>query len=437
MRKRWLLYLLVAVSMLFLVVVFVYYIPPVHNRLSWRVASLRTQIQHALNPPQEVVFVPQAGTKTSVSLPHLTPTAEFVYTDPPTTTPTMAAPEATNTPVSTPTPSMAPTPIPESVILIGTVHEYQQMNNCGPATLAMTLSFWGWEGDQRDKTAYLRPNFRQVDDKNINPAEMVDFVETQTDLKVLARTGGDVELLKQLIATGFPVMFEKGQQPHPGDWMGHYALFDGYDDTKGRFSSQDAYIMADLPVPHEKVNGHWWRDFNYTYLVIYPPEREGDVLSILGPQPDETYNHQYTAEKAQAEIETLEGRDIFFAWYNLGSSLIALSDYEGATQAYDQAFSIYPTIPEDDRPWRMLWYQTGPYVAYYNMNRYQDVITLGNQTLNMAGGPILEETFYWLGRAREATGDLEKAIYDYRKAYEIKPLSTPALEELKRLGIET
>ena len=32
----------------------------------------------------------------------------------------------------------------------------------------MALSFWGWQGDQRDTRAYLRPNFATVDDKNVN-----------------------------------------------------------------------------------------------------------------------------------------------------------------------------------------------------------------------------------------------------------------------------
>ena len=310
------------------------------------------------------------------------------------------------------------------------------MNNCGPATLSTALSFWGWDGDQRDTRAYLRPNFQLVDDKNVNPSAMVSFVEENTHLEALTRVGGDLEMLKRLISAGFPVIIEKGQQPHPGDWMGHYVLFTGHDDQGGKFISQDSYIMPDLPVPYDQVSEQWWRDFNNTYLVIYPSERFSEVLSILGPHSDVIYNHQIAADLALTETSQLEGRDLFFAWYNLGTNLVALGDYSAAALAYDQAFGIYPRIPEDDRLWRMLWYQSGPYEAYYHTGRYQDIITLGNQTLDQAGGPILEETFYWLGKARKAENDLEKAIYDYRKAYEINPLSTPAEEELQRLGID-
>ncbi len=184
------------------------------------------------------------------------------------------------------------------------------------------------------------------------------------------------------------------------------------------------------------MDGSWWRDFNYLYLVIYPPERQAEVFDILGPQADPDANFQYAAQKARRETGELTGRDLYFAWYNLGSNLVALQDFGSAAQAYDQAFILYPSIAEADRPWRMLWYQTGPYPAYYYTGRYQDVIELGSQTLSFLGKPILEETLYWMGKARESQGDLEKAISNFKTAVDINPGSTPAGQELMRLGIE-
>ncbi len=63
---------------------------------------------------------------------------------------------------------------------------------------------------------------------------------------------------------------------------------------------------------------------------------------------------------------------------------MALQQYVDAATAYDQAFSIYDSIGKDDkqRPFRMMWYQTGPYFAYFYSGRYQDVINLANVTLN-------------------------------------------------------
>jgi TolA-binding protein len=61
------------------------------------------------------------------------------------------------------------------------------------------------------------------------------------------------------------------------------------------------------------------------------------------------------------------------------------------------------------------------------------VIELGNATLAWVGEPVLEETFYWMGLAREAQGDLEKAVYDFNKVVEINPKNTQALERLQAL----
>ncbi len=100
-------------------------------------------------------------------------------------------------------------------------------------------------------------------------------------------------------------------------------------------------------------------------MVIYPPDKEAEVMQILGPQADETANYNYAALKASNEVMGLSGRDKFFALYNRGTNLVELQDYGGAALMYDEAFNLYPDIPEADRPYRALWYQTGPYKAYY------------------------------------------------------------------------
>jgi len=329
-----------------------------------------------------------------------------------------------------------PTPIPEKVILKGIVHEYQKMNNCGPATLAMALTYWGWQGDQRDTRRYLRPNFATVDDKNVSPAEMVAYVEQFTSLRALVRVGGEVEWLKRLVAAGFPVIIEKGFQPPKEDWMGHYEVINGYDEARQRFIAQDSYIMPDFPLPYADLEERWWRDFNYVFLVIYPPEKESDLVQLLGPQADSAYNYRYAAQKALDEISRLEGRDLFFAWFNRGSNLTALGDYAAAAQAYDQAFALYAALPEHERPWRVLWYQFGPYQAYYESGRYQDVIRLANTTLSFLAQPVLEEALYWRGLAKDALGDQEGAIADLTRAVKLNPNFAPAVDELHRRGLQ-
>jgi hypothetical protein len=412
----------------------IYFLPPVNERLSWRVANLRSKIFYFFNPPGETAFNPgqQAEMEAIINRTQTAMVPDPTASLEPTVTETVLV---SPTPTQTPTPSPTATPIPDSVFLTGVTHEYQRMNNCGPAALSMALSYWGWEGDQSVTRPWLRPH---IDDRNVMPYEMVNAVRQETNLNAIHRSGGDNTLIKKLIAAGFPIIIERDMsdvRPHK-DWTGHYGVITGYDDIAGRFILQDSFISSDYPLSYENFS-KYWRAFNYVFVVIYPPEREAEIMAILGPHTDETYNHQHAAQIAQQDIAVLDGRDLFFAWFNYGTSLVNLGDYFGAAQAYDHAYQVvYPSIPSEARPWRMLWYQTGPYFAYYHTGRYQDLIELADITLINTGVREIEETWVWRGRARLALGDQEGAIADFREALKYHPGWSEAETELRRLGIE-
>jgi len=403
-----------------------YQIPFVQDRLGWRISELRASIKYAINPPEQAVFTPNPTVAAMVesTLSAFTPTATQTPTPGPTVTPTPTA-----------TPTVEPTAIPDQVQLTGIRHEYQKWNNCGPANLSMALSYWGWEGNQKPIADFVKPNPR---DKNVMPYELMGFVEEGTSLRTISRVGGDLELLKQLVAAGFPVMIEKGfEGPGFEGWMGHYEVVSGYDDARQRFTVQDSYIMPNLPVSYADMQAYW-RHFNYLYIVIYPAEREDELFAILGPQVDETYNYEYAAQLASDEIYQLSGRDQLFAWFNRGTNLRHLQDYTGAAGAYDEAFKIDAQLAISDpehRPWRIMWYETGPYWAYYYTGRYYDVLNLANFTIENMSEPAVEESFYWRALAREALGDLDGAISDYQKALKWHPDWEPALSQLYRLGV--
>lgn len=397
-----------------------YRLPAVQERVGWRVAELTARIKYALSPPEEVIFVPEGD---SVS-----PTRTVTQSTP---IPTNSTPDVLSN-LPQPTPTQTLTPIPKSISLTGVRHEYQTWNNCGPATLAMALSFWKWDGDQRLIADFTKPNPR---DKNVAPYELVDYVESNTQLQVALRVGGEIELLKRFLAAGFPVIIEKGFEGRDFDgWMGHYVLVTGYSDPDQQFTFQDSYYGPDQVMKYEKLESYW-RAFNFTYLVVYPSERKDEIMESLGPHADEEFNYRYAAQKASDEIYLLNGRDQFFVWFNRGTNLVSLQDFTGAASAYDEAFALYPDIPEKERPWRMMWYQTGPYWAYYYSGRYQDVIELASTTLDAMSEPVLEESYYWRALAREALGDNDRGIKDLRSAIKYHPGFEPALEQLQQMGI--
>ncbi|MEA3350834.1 MAG: C39 family peptidase, partial [Chloroflexota bacterium] len=235
-KKQWFILLFIPITLLVLAVL--YRVPAINDRLAWRVDAWRAKIKYTLNPPEEEFFIPEEGQNP------VSPTIESSPTlSSPVFTATVSGP--TETPLPSSTPTLTATPLPESVNLDGIIHEFQKWNNCGPANLSMALSFWGWEGDQRDTAAYLKPNQR---DKNVMPYEMVAYVNEETELNALWRVGGDLALIKEFVAAGFPVLVEKGFEGTGFDgWMGHYEVINAYDNARQRFLAQDSYIMPDLP----------------------------------------------------------------------------------------------------------------------------------------------------------------------------------------------
>jgi hypothetical protein len=414
---------------LLLVGLLAYQLPFVHDRLAWRIDFLIAEIYYRLNPPEERAFVPDPTLVAMVdaTLAALTPTA--------TSTPTSGP-----APVSAATalPSPIPTEIPASHRLGNLNFEYQKLNNCGPANLSMALSFWGWSGDQRDTAAILKPN---VQDKNVMPYQMADFVNDHTSLQALVRVGGDLETIKRFIAAGFPALVEKSYDVINDDlgWMGHYQVLFEYDDQRGRFIGQDSYVGPSQPIAYDDLLAAW-RGFNYTYLIIYPPSQHDRVFAILGEHADEETNIRLAAQKASDEIFSSSGRDQFFAWFNRGTNLMLLQDYAGAAAAYDQAFALRAelNLARTADPWRIMWYQTGPYWAYFYTGRYWDVFSLASVTLdeNNPKKPQLEESLYWRGLAKEALGDEHGAIQDWQTSLEYYPGFEPSLFALQRIGID-
>lgn len=409
-------------------------VPSLRSRVVSNFNELRVQARYALNPPQQAVFVPEEAVATIVDATM----QAFSRTSTPTASPAPESFSATTTPQFTPTPTLTPTPLPESVSLNGVRYQDQHglWNYCAPANLAMGLSYWGWQGERTDVGPLLKP-FEK--DKNVMPYEMADYVQTYTNLNALVRHGGTLETLKKLVAAGFVPLIEKGIVIRDINgklgWMGHYATITGYDDARKVFITQDSYFEPNFKVSYDELLWQW-RSFNYVFLVIYPPEREAELLDVLGDYADPQAAFQIASQIAAEEAVRLDGVEKFFAYFNRGTSLVNLQDYAGAASTYDQAFALMAGLPENDRPWRMMWYQTGPYFAYYYTGRYQDVERLATTTLDAAAEPFLEESYVWRARARLALGNRSGAAEDVRKALEYHPGFTPAVELANLLGIQ-
>jgi tetratricopeptide (TPR) repeat protein len=311
------------------------------------------------------------------------------------------------------TPSAYRTAAP-SVKLTDLSHMWQTWNNCGPATLAMNLSYYGSTLSQADVGAALR--FYE-DDKNVGPEEMAAFARSQ-GFNALVRINGDADRLRLLLSNSIPVLLETWHEPEPDDGMGHYRLLVGYEDAAREWIAYDSYdsrgIDPDQPyagirVPYDELD-RLWSVFNRTYVLIYTDEFAPAVEGILGRELDDAAMWQRALEHAWAK--TQERPDDPFAWFNLGSDLVTLGQFESAAAAYDHARQI-------GLPWRMLWYQFGPFQAYYETARYQEVVALTDATIKTTSS--IEEIYYWRGMALKAQGDVPGARQAWQRALELNP----------------
>jgi len=316
-----------------------------------------------------------------------------------------------------PPPPASPTPLPARVRLSGIRHEYQGWNNCGPVTIGMALSYFGRTETQKVIAPLLKPD---PDDKNVTLQEMAAYAQS-LGFQVHMGVAGDLDLLKQLVAAGFPVIVHTWFEPEPNDGMGHFRLVVGYDDVARTFTVFDSYLGPNRTFSYETVDD-FWRVFNRAYLVVYPPDRASQVNGALGEYLDPGKVWAYSLYVANAEIK--QNPRNAFAWFNLGTTLLRLGNAVEAARAYDRAREL-------GLPWRMLWYQFGPFEAYMAVGRYQDVIALADANLRRVSN--LEELLYWRGRAREALGDMHGARQDYQAALRINPKLAEASAALARV----
>lgn len=405
---------LLGIGLCTLLVLLVYQIPWVHKRASWRLEAAVNYIRLIINPIGTVP-VPQETLPALVSSDITpSPTTKIL----PTITP--------STPEPTPTVTPNPTPIPTSVTLAPPAfdrsRDIQDWNNCGPATLALYLRFYGWQGDQFTISDVVKP---LRGDKNVNVDELQYFVLTQAGwLSAEFRVGGTISILKEFIAAGFPIMIEEsfliGEDYWPNDdhWTGHYLLLTGYDDANGTFISQDVFKGPNTLKGYRDLDKDW-EAFNRVYMVVFPTQQVDAIKAILGSDWDKEVNRQRALDTAQAS--TVSNPDNPFSWFNAGTNLAYFDKYSEAAQAYDMAFRV-------GLPQRMLRYQFGPFIVDFKLARNDDLLSLTKYALNLT--PNSEEILLWRGWALYRNGDREGALKAINDALSAHPGYSDAIYAL-------
>ncbi|MDX2161706.1 MAG: hypothetical protein SF162_10305 [bacterium] len=308
------------------------------------------------------------------------------------------------------TPETLVSPLPPTLKLEGLRAVYQQLNRCSTAALTIQMSYFGFTGSYDEVIRAVNPH---IDDVATRLEEMAGFAATH-GLNAVIRYGGDVEMLKALVGSGFPVLVENVYYDGVTgdafrDFISHNRVIMGYDDVLGVLYSFDSLLGngedgTGRPIPYEDYDARW-RPFNRDYMVLYRPEEEARLRAVLGDHWDATYNLEHALALSQRELA--ENRADSFTVFNQGEMLVRLGRYEEAAAAFDQARNI-------GLPWRMFWYQYGALEAYLQTGRYEDVLTIARSVIDATPG--VEEIYYYAGLAYEAQGDLLRAEANFEVA---------------------
>src|SRR5687768_447723 len=267
---------------------------------------------------------------------------------------------------------LLPATTPPTVILQGFHHQWQTWNTCGPATIAMAVSYFGRPELQAHAASFLKPN---PDDKNVRPDELVTYVHS-LGLRADNLYAGDLDRLKRFVALGIPVLVSSWfGDPHEGG-MGHYRLLTGYDDFTRQFFFHDSYVSpgVNLSLGYTAFDEDW-RVYSRAYMPVYAPDQAEAVAAIVEGDLDEAFLQRRALRVAEEEAAARPNSPQ--SWFNLGTAFTRVGRTAEAALAFDRARA-------GGLPPRLLWYQFWPLEAYLAENRFTDVLSLAEYNLSQA-----------------------------------------------------
>ena len=171
----------------------------------------------------------------------------------------------------------------------------QTWNNCGPASLAEVLAYWGISRTQSQIQAVLRVDGPT---RGMTPYGVPGYVR-RLGMRALVGVGGTQALVKALISNGFPVIVS--QQVSLTYRIGHYRPIEAYDDRQGTFVASDPYLGAPYRITYADFARIWTRS-DRGFMVLYPPARQAllsAVLATVGWDRRRAYQHDLALAQAR------------------------------------------------------------------------------------------------------------------------------------------
>ena len=208
-------------------------------------------------------------------------------------TPEIVASSAPPAPAEGPAPTVAATKA-----MLGPL-EYipQTLNNCGPASIAEVLAFWGVNRSQAEVQSVLRGDGNPY---GMTPAGVPAYVAS-LGMDAVLGTGGTRDTIKTLLRAGFPVIVN--QTVSDTDLEFHYRPIEGFDDAGGTFIASDPLIGPQYPIGYAQFE-QVWAYTGHRFMVLYPPDKTDQVNAALAAA---NWDPAYAEGGAQAQAWSAPG----------------------------------------------------------------------------------------------------------------------------------
>lgn len=311
-------------------------------------------------------------------------------------------PKIASTPTPTPLPILQTPPV--SKILQNNYHVFQSFNNCGPAALSMALSYYGINQTQEKLGQDLRPY--QIpggdnDDKSVTLSELAKKSQ-EYGFVPYHRPNGDLKMIKLFVTYDMPVIARTWLLENED--IGHYRIIKGYDETTGEIIQDDSLQGKNLRYSYQKFN-NVWKKFNYEFLVLVPKDKEEIAKTILGENMDEKTAWEKAVKNSLDKLE--QNPEDIYAGFNLSVAYYNIGDYQKSIEEFEKV--------ESRLPFRTLWYQIEPILAYYKTGNFEKVFSITDRVLNYHN-KAFSELYILRGNIYKNQGNPELAKQEFEKA---------------------
>jgi len=257
--------------------------------------------------------------------------------------------------------------------------KWEKKNYCGPAAMAMVLSYWKHKKQNQKKIAEGMHDFEKEITYN---SEMVFYPRT---IGMMSYSfNGDIQELKEIIKKDIPLIVL--QKPVKQINKGHYRVVIGFDEKSQQIIFHDPFLGERYAAEYDIFNElwHWDDDINKRSwsLAVVPSDIEFDYLNIKSKYI--TYINLATSHYRRAEYETSlklwesahnENPCAPYPVYSAAMTHIRLDNKQKALEYADKAVSM-------DKKNEFALDVLG--LAYYNLGKLEESLDILSQALKLA-----------------------------------------------------